>query len=133
MSARENIVVMGRFSEHAIPSAVATQRRIVSAPRPTDDTHFAATEARVALAYGNTNPCIWKARAMEIFRLVRSNMERNLRIELARRVLALTGREIPVSLVYADPDRHTARVTVDGVSFRLAGDQVVLLAPCAYC
>ena len=133
MSARENIVAMGRFPEHAIPSAVVTQRRIASAPRPTDDTHFAATEPRVTLADGNANPCIWKARAMEIFRQGRSNMERESANWLAGRVLALTGREIPASLVYADPDRHTARVTVDGVSFRLAGDQVVLLSPCAYC
>jgi hypothetical protein len=60
-------------------------------------------------------------------------MERELQAELARRILALTGREIPASLVYADPDRLTARVSVDGVSFRLTRGEVVLLAPCAYC
>jgi hypothetical protein len=133
MSAKENIVTMSRFSEMGNPSDVATQQRSRSAPRLADGTHFMATEPRVWLADGNRSPCIWKVRAMEIFRLGRSNMERELRTELASRILALTGREIPANLVYADPDRHMARVSVDGVSFRLTRDQVVLLSPCAYC
>jgi hypothetical protein len=131
MSARESIVIMGRFLEVGDPSDVATQQRCGSAPRLADDAHFTAREPRVRLADGN--PCVWQARTIEIYRRSGSNMERELRTELASRVLALTGREIPANLVYADPDRHMARVSVDGVSFRLTRDQVVLLSPCAYC
>jgi hypothetical protein len=60
-------------------------------------------------------------------------MEERLRTELAGRVQVLTGREILPGLVYADPDKRTARVIVDGVSFRLTRGHVVLLSPCAYC
>ena len=134
MSAKESIVtmdIMDRFFEVGDTPDMAMQQRFNSAPRLVEDAHFTATEPRVRLADGN--PCVWQARTMEKYRLGRSNMERELRTELAGRVLALTGREIPASLVYADPDRHIARVSVDGVSFRLTRDQVVLLSPCAYC
>jgi hypothetical protein len=77
--------------------------------------------------------CDWQAQAIETFRQGKTNTERELRAELVKRVIALTGREVPANLVYADPDKHTARVTVDGVSFRLIRDQLVMLLPCAYC
>ena len=134
MSAKENIVtmdIMDRFFEVGETPAVAMRQRFDSAPMLAEDAHNTATEPRATLADGN--PRSWRARTIEEYRQGRSNMERELRTELAGRVLALTGREIPASLVYADPDRHTARVRVDGVSFRLTRDQVVLLSPCAYC
>jgi hypothetical protein len=78
-------------------------------------------------------PCTWQAHAVETHLQGRSNFEGKLRTELARRVQVLTGREVLPDLVYADPDKQLARVTVDGVSFRLTRGQVVLLSPCAYC
>jgi len=134
MSAIESIVtmdIMDRFFEVGDTPDMASRQRSNSAPLLVEDAHFTATEPRIRPADGN--PCAWRARTIEDYRRGRSNMERELRTELAGRVLALTGREIPASLVYADPDRHTARVSVDGVSFRLTRDEVVLLSPCAYC
>jgi hypothetical protein len=78
-------------------------------------------------------PCTWQAHAVKTYRQGEPNMEERLRTELASRVQNLIGREIIPSLVYADPDKHIARVSVDGVSFRLTRGQVVLLSPCAHC
>lgn len=78
-------------------------------------------------------PCAWQAHAVETFLHGKTTVEGKLRTELARRVQDLTGREVLPDLVYADPDKQFARVSVDGVSFRLTHGQVVLLSPCAYC
>jgi hypothetical protein len=131
MPAKESIATTDRFFEARDTPDVSRQQRFDSAPQLANDAHFTATEPRLRLA--DDNPCVWQARIIEIYRRGKSDMERELRTELASRVLALTGRDIQANMVYADPDRHTARVSVDGVSFRLTRDQVVLLSPCAYC
>jgi len=131
MSAKESIATTDRFFEARDTPDLSRQQRFDSAPWLADDAHLTATEPWVRLA--DHNPCVWQARIIEVYRQGKSNVERELQAELAGRVLALTGREIPASLVFADPDRHTARVSVDGVSFRLTRDDVVLLSPCAYC
>jgi len=99
--------------------------------------HF-ADEARFTAAEpdrtsGATSPAGWKAETIEIYRLGKASLERDLQAEVAHRLLTLTGREIPPGLVYVDSEARTARVRVDGVSFRLIPGQLVLLAPCAYC
>ena len=78
-------------------------------------------------------PCAWQAHAVETYLQGKSNFEGELRTELARRVQDFTGRVVMPDLVYADPDKQLARVSVDGVSFRLTRGHVVLLSPCAYC
>lgn len=78
-------------------------------------------------------PCTWQAHAVETFLQGKSNLEGELRTELAGRVQELTGREVLPDHVYADPDKRLARVSVDGVSFSLSRGQVVLLSPCSYC
>jgi hypothetical protein len=78
-------------------------------------------------------PCAWQVHAVETYLQGKSNVRGKLRTELVGRVQVLTGREVLPDLVYADPDKQLARVSVDGVSFRLTHGRVVLLSPCAYC
>jgi hypothetical protein len=78
-------------------------------------------------------PRAWQVHAVETYLQGKSYFEADLRTELARRIQVLTGREVVPDLVYADPDKHLARVSVDGVSFRLTHGQIVLLSPCAHC
>lgn len=75
----------------------------------------------------------WKERAVETYKQGRPEVERALRVELAGRLSVLTGRQVSPDIVYADPGRRMARVTVDGTSFRLTGGRLVLLSPCDYC
>jgi hypothetical protein len=75
----------------------------------------------------------WKEWAVETYKHGRPEVERALRVELASRLSVLTGRQVSPDVVYADPDRRAARVTVDGTSFRLTGGRLVLLSPCEYC
>ena len=84
-------------------------------------------------AYTGMHLCSWQDRAIGAFQHAKTDTDTQLRSELVRRLSVLTGRKISAERVYADPHRHTARITVDGVSFRLIADELVVLAPCAYC
>jgi hypothetical protein len=75
----------------------------------------------------------WQEHAVATYRQSMPNIEEKLRTDLANRLYDLTGREVMSSLVYADLEKKSARVRVDGVSFRLTHGQVVMLSPCAHC
>jgi len=80
-----------------------------------------------------TLTCSWQEKAATTYRQGKANMEGKLRTELANRLHDLTGREVTTGHVYADLEKKSARVSMDGASFRLTRGQVVLLSPCAYC
>ena len=113
----------------------AMERTVDFAPYITDEAHLVRMEpsGRLEDSIISKVVCEWQARAVETFRQGKTNTQRELRAELVKRVMALTEREVSANLVYADPDKHTARVTIDGVSFRLIRGQLVMLLPCAYC
>ena len=75
----------------------------------------------------------WQAQAVATYQQGRSSMEEKLRTELSNRLYDLTGQEVRPDLIYANVEKKSARVSLDRVSFRLSGGQVVMLAPCAYC
>ncbi len=53
--------------------------------------------------------------------------------ELAARVQALTGCEIPDTAIILDASARRATTTLDGVVFRLQGSDLLVLRSCAYC
>jgi hypothetical protein len=75
----------------------------------------------------------WQRQITDLFQRTRSDRTDELRTELLDDILALTGRKIPAGAVHVDPDELLARVSVDGVSFRILRGELVLLARCRYC
>jgi len=74
----------------------------------------------------------WQARAVEQYDRSLPARRRDLRWDLAARVLALTGRRISPEDVYADDSMAVAGV--DGATFRLhLHDGLVLVRHCDYC
>jgi hypothetical protein len=75
----------------------------------------------------------WQERA--ILRFQRRQVEEiaALQTEFARRIQLLTGRSIEPYTIYVNSEERHAVVTIDGVTFRLRGNDLALLRPCAYC
>ncbi len=94
---------------------------------------YTMAKAEIVAGLSEGNFAAWQAQAVETYRQSKSDVERALRAALAGRLTALIGREVPAHFVYADPDKPTARVTVDGTSFRLTEGRLVLLIPCSFC
>jgi hypothetical protein len=131
MSIIENIVTMHPLKEMRDLSGAAVQPALGVEPHFADEACLRAKEPH--RSQGTANPGDWKVGTIEIYRSGKANMAQDLQADLANRLLALIGREIPTGSVYVNSEARTARVSIDGVSFRLMRDRLVLLAPCAYC
>jgi hypothetical protein len=80
----------------------------------------------------------WQKKAVEEYEGSFSNGRGDLRVDLAARLLALTGQPISSQDSYADPDGRLAVADVDGEMFRLwrRGREdrfMTLVRPCTYC
>jgi hypothetical protein len=75
----------------------------------------------------------WRQQAIETYQQAERVETGALAMELAARLLTLTGRVVAREAVVVDRAAHTATVTVDGTLFQLQGQQLVLLRPCADC
>lgn len=58
---------------------------------------------------------------------------RNMRRQLAKRVFALTGRVLQERAIVENVAAQRVSALVDGVLFRLRGNELVIVRPCAYC
>jgi hypothetical protein len=56
-----------------------------------------------------------------------------LRLKLTTAVDTLTGRAVEAGAIFADPPGQVASAHVDGVLFRWADSQLVVIRPCAHC
>jgi hypothetical protein len=75
----------------------------------------------------------WKTQMIATYQQHRQYEGSALRIALAQRVRALTGREVNVDAIWVDLDERIALATVDSVRFRWEQSQLVMLRPCALC
>lgn len=74
----------------------------------------------------------WRTRAIAAFRQAEPDSAA-LRAEMAARLRSLTGSTIAPERIHADAATGTAAAVVDGAVFRLVGQDLVLLRPCAHC
>jgi hypothetical protein len=75
----------------------------------------------------------WREQAIAAARRAEQARPEALRADLAARLHTLTDLVVEPAAVYIDDEARTATVTVDGVTFRLAGQTLALRRPCAYC
>jgi hypothetical protein len=75
----------------------------------------------------------WRAFAITTYQQRRTHADMALRLSLADRVHTLTGREIALETIWLDRDEQVALAMVDSILFRYAGEQLIVLRPCALC
>lgn len=75
----------------------------------------------------------WRQQAIEAYQQAERIETGALAMDLASRLLTLTGRVIAREAVAVDRAARTATAAVDGTLFQLQGQQLVLLRPCADC
>ena len=75
----------------------------------------------------------WKTQAIATYQQRRQHEDSALRIALAQRVRALTGRAVDVDTIWVDLDERIALASVDGVRFQLQRSQLAILRPCDVC
>ena len=75
----------------------------------------------------------WQARAVEAHRRAEADGSASFGSALALAVHRLTGQTIPPEMIVEDRGRQWATATVDGVTFRLSRQGLMLLRACAYC
>jgi hypothetical protein len=75
----------------------------------------------------------WRRQAIEAYAQAERVETGALAMELASRVLALTGRVVAREAVVVDRAARTATAAVDGTLFQLQGQRLVVLRPCADC
>ena len=75
----------------------------------------------------------WQDRAIEVYGQAAAKETSSLQVELAHRLLVLTGRVIAQDSIYANRDERLAVANVDGTVFRLHRDRLVVVRPCAHC
>jgi hypothetical protein len=74
----------------------------------------------------------WQTRAIAAYHRCQPD-ETELRLKLTSAVQMLTSRTVETDAIVIDPAGRTASVRVDGVLFRWADNQLIVLRPCAYC
>ena len=74
----------------------------------------------------------WQARAIAAYWLNQPD-EAALRQKLAAAVQALTSRTVEPDAIYVDLMGRAASARVDGVHFRWADSQLLVIRPCAHC
>jgi hypothetical protein len=75
----------------------------------------------------------WRQQAIEAYAQAERVETGALAMELASRLLALTGRVIAREAIVVDRFARAATAVVDGTIFQLQGQRLVLLRPCAEC
>lgn len=94
-------------------------------------------KAGQALQHGNTVGAArvddWKTQLITTYQQHLQYEGASLRITLAQRVRALTGHTVDVDAIWVDLEERIALATVDGVRFRWAQSQLVMLRPYALC
>jgi hypothetical protein len=75
----------------------------------------------------------WREQAVEEYGRSLPGRIADLRVQLAARLLILTGRRIRLEDIYTDTNGRLAATSVDHMMFRLFGRRLVLARSCAYC
>ena len=75
----------------------------------------------------------WREQAVEEYGRSLPGRIADLRVQLAARLLILTGRRIRLEDIYTDTNGRLATTSVDHMTFRLYGRRLVLARSCAYC
>ncbi|HEX8597730.1 MAG TPA: hypothetical protein VF952_04360 [Chloroflexia bacterium] len=75
----------------------------------------------------------WQIEALEAYEESLQPLDVRMRIDMASRVLALTGRRIAPEAIYADAMNQVAVATVDGIVFKLLKENLVILRSCVRC
>ncbi|NTU79503.1 MAG: hypothetical protein HGA45_08890 [Chloroflexales bacterium] len=74
----------------------------------------------------------WQARAIAAYSREQLDAAA-LRLKLTTAVHTLTSRTVETGAIFADPLGQVASARVDGVLFRWADSQLVVIRPCAHC
>jgi hypothetical protein len=75
----------------------------------------------------------WQARAIQVYQQAERVETGALAMDLAARLLTLTGRAVERETIVVDRFARRATAQVDGALFQLHGQQLTLLRPCADC
>ena len=108
-------------------NAIERQQRLRRSAEPQGQT------ARPVLALPPVAAQSWQQRAAQAYWQTEREAASAMQIELAARIAALTTRTIRSEWIDVDHVARTATVAVDGVIFRLRGQELILLRPCSQC
>lgn len=84
-------------------------------------------------APATTEALAWQQQAVAVYDQTKQVAGATMHSALAQRITELTGRVVAAGTMYVNSDTRLAVVTVDGVTFRMRRNELMIARPCVVC